>query len=61
MPSVSKNKNMIERSVGDQAGYTANNVQIVVWLYNRAKGDGTHEDVMQLVEALSAQHIRKAA
>ena len=34
-------------------GYTEDNVQIVVWIYNRAKGVCGHGDVMKLVEALS--------
>jgi hypothetical protein len=42
-------------------GYVAGNVHVVVWVYNRAKGDGTHEDVLMLMEALSAIHISKAA
>ena len=33
-------------------GYTEDNVKVVVWLYNAAKGVGTHEDVMKLAEAL---------
>jgi hypothetical protein len=36
-------------------GYTKDNVKVVVWIYNGAKGVGTHEDVMKLVEALSCQ------
>ncbi len=35
-------------------GYTIDNCQVVCWLYNRAKGDGTHADVMKLAEALVA-------
>jgi hypothetical protein len=35
-------------------GYTDGNCQIVCWLYNRAKGDGSHAEVMLLVEALNA-------
>ena len=34
-------------------GYTEDNVKVVCWIYNGAKGIGTHEDVMKLVEALS--------
>ncbi|SPA50620.1 hypothetical protein [Cupriavidus taiwanensis] len=32
--------------------YTPTNTQVVCWLYNRAKGDGSHEDVLMLAEAL---------
>ena len=34
-------------------GYTMDNVKVVCWIYNGAKGVGTHEDVMKLVEALA--------
>lgn len=34
-------------------GYTPENVQLVVWIYNMAKSDWGHEDVMKMVEALS--------
>ena len=34
-------------------GYTKDNTKVVVWIYNGAKGVGTHEDVMKLVEALA--------
>lgn len=37
-----------------QKGYTPENVQMVVWIYNAAKWTGTHEDVMVLVRALAA-------
>lgn len=33
-------------------GYTPDNVQVVVWIYNAAKGQGTHEDVLNLARAL---------
>ena len=36
-------------------GYTPENAQVVCWLYNRAKGHGTHDEVMKLVEALGAK------
>lgn len=36
-------------------GYTPDNVQVVVWIYNAAKGIGTHEEVLVLVRALSHQ------
>lgn len=34
-------------------GYTMDNTKVVCWIYNGAKGVGTHEDVMRMVEALS--------
>jgi hypothetical protein len=42
-------------------GYTKRNCQIVCWIYNRAKGNGTHNEVLILAEALmpsksKAQH-----
>lgn len=33
-------------------GYTKRNCQIVCWIYNRAKGNGTHDEVLILAEAL---------
>ena len=42
-------------------GYTEANTQVVCWLYNRAKADGPHSDVMLLVEALGAVKIARAA
>jgi hypothetical protein len=37
------------------AGYTKENVQIVVWCYNAAKGTGTDADVARMAEALLSQ------
>jgi hypothetical protein len=37
----------------NECGYTQENTQVVVWIYNRAKGVGGHDDVMKLVSALS--------
>ncbi len=34
------------------AGYTLKNTQVVVRMYNTAKGDWTHEDVLVLAKAL---------
>ena len=42
-------------------GYTDSNCQVVCWLYNRAKGDGSHSDVLVLAEALNAVCLKKAA
>ncbi|WP_431290409.1 hypothetical protein [Burkholderia cepacia] len=55
-----KNKNQSSFSpsvdkIDPRKGYTDENCQIVCWLYNRAKGDGTHAEVMLLVEALNAR------
>lgn len=41
--------------VDSALGYVMHNVQITCWLYNRAKADGTHEDVMMLVRALGVR------
>lgn len=35
-------------------GYTPENVKVVVWCYNTAKGVGTHDDVLILAKALAA-------
>jgi len=37
-----------------QGGYTQENCQLVVWCYNAAKGEGSHEEVVEMAEALSA-------
>ena len=34
-------------------GYTTDNVQVVCWIYNQAKGVGTHNDVVRLAEYIS--------
>lgn len=39
-------------------GYTQDNVQVVVWIYNRAKGVQGHADVMTMVKALVANHVQ---
>lgn len=36
-------------------GYVESNCQIVVWMYNMAKGDSRHEDVVRMAEALIAR------
>ena len=33
-------------------GYTKDNCQFVCWIYNRAKGVGTHKDIMLMAAAL---------
>lgn len=47
--------------IDPRLGYVDGNVQVVCWIYNRAKGDGTHLDVLKLMEALNAINIRQAA
>lgn len=34
-------------------GYTADNAQVVCWIYNAAKGVSTHEEVVRFADALS--------
>jgi len=38
--------------VDSSKGYTKDNVQLVCRIYNTAKGNGTKEDVMKMVDAL---------
>ena len=38
-------------------GYIKDNVQVVVWCYNSAKGIGTHQDVMKLAKALAVKYV----
>ena len=38
--------------IDSKLGYTDKNCQIVCWIYNRAKGNGTHKEVLILAEAL---------
>ena len=38
-------------------GYTPENTQVVVWVYNRAKGVHDHAVVMRLAEALCKRHV----
>jgi hypothetical protein len=33
-------------------GYTDDNVQVTLWMYNAAKGTGTHADVTRMAEAI---------
>lgn len=35
-------------------GYTTDNVQLVCWIYNRAKGAGSHTDVLKMAKAIIA-------
>lgn len=34
-------------------GYTEDNIQVVTWIYNRAKGNNTHDDVLRLAYILT--------
>jgi hypothetical protein len=47
----------IER-VQAHLGYTPDNCRVVVWIYNAAKGTGSHEDVVRFAEALMARSSR---
>lgn len=38
--------------IDPRGGYTESNVLVVVWMYNAAKGDWTHDDVMTMAAAL---------
>jgi hypothetical protein len=38
--------------IDSMRGYTKDNCQVVVWIYNRAKGEDSHEDVKTLAKAL---------
>ena len=38
--------------INPNQGYTKENTQVVVWIYNAAKGQYTHEDVLTLCESL---------
>lgn len=45
--------------INPSLGYIQSNCQIVIWGYNAAKGNATHEDVMQLALALTAANDNK--
>lgn len=36
-------------------GYVPDNIQVVCWMYNAAKGAHRHEDVMKMAAALNGQ------
>jgi hypothetical protein len=38
--------------IDNSEGYTKDNTQVVCWIYNRAKGVGSHSDVVTMAEAL---------
>lgn len=38
--------------INPDGGYTTDNVQVVAWIYNRAKGVQGHAEVMTMVDAL---------
>lgn len=38
--------------IDSSKGYSQSNCQVVVWIYNRAKGDGTDADVLFLAEQM---------
>lgn len=37
-------------------GYTKDNVQIVVWIYNMSKSDWSHDDVLRMAQALVSKN-----
>lgn len=41
-------------------GYVVGNCRLVTWIYNRAKGDGSDEDVFRMLEALNAIRLAGA-
>lgn len=50
--------------INPKIGYVLGNCRLVTWIYNRAKGDGTDENVRQMVEAINAmdwQVLRRQA
>lgn len=47
--------------INPKLGYIADNCRIVTWIFNRAKGDNTDEDVRKMAEALLAVKELKAA
>ena len=47
--------------INPNIGYLEANSQVVCWIYNRAKGDGSHADVVKMVEALNAIGFAAAA
>jgi hypothetical protein len=42
-------------------GYTEDNCQVVVWIYNCAKGAGSHDDVARLARAIVEVEAARAA
>lgn len=38
--------------INSQVGYTKNNTQVVAWIYNRSKGQETHDAVLMLARAV---------
>ena len=47
--------------INPKLGYVVGNVRMVSWIFNRAKGDGSDEDVWLLTEALNAIKNTQAA
>ena len=45
--------------IDNTLGYTTDNVQVVVWTYNAAKGTGTSEDVLTMARALTNESNRQ--
>jgi len=47
--------------INPKLGYIVGNVRMVSWIFNRAKGDGSDDDVWLLAEALNAVKNTQAA
>lgn len=47
--------------INPKIGYVSGNCRLVTWIYNRAKGDDTDADVLQMMEAINAVGQRKTA
>lgn len=46
--------------IDNSKGYTPENVQVVVWMYNQFKGEWTHDELMVMVRALAKPLFKKA-
>lgn len=46
--------------IDNSKGYTKDNVQVVVWLYNAAKGESNRDEFMTLVKALAKPLFKEA-
>lgn len=40
--------------IDPRQGYTLDNCQVVIWMYNAAKGNWSHEDVIEMAKALNS-------
>lgn len=46
--------------IDSSKGYTKDNVQVVIWIYNQAKGEWRHDEFMMLVKALAKPLFKEA-